>query len=83
MEIEIYRDYQTALCRSCQAPIVWIERVDSGKRHPYNPPLEARPIDRHVGTRRLAAIDSTTAVSHFATCPQAHEWRKRTTGRHA
>jgi hypothetical protein len=76
MEIEIYRDYATGLCRSCQAAIVWVERVDNGRRHPYNPPLDAQPIDRRDGNRTLSVINTTTAVSHFATCPQATQWRK-------
>lgn len=73
--IDVFGDsVQTGSCRSCHAPIVWVEHVLTGKRHPYNPPIEVRPTDRMDGTRTIAMID---AVSHFATCPQAATWRAR------
>ena len=50
-------------CKSCFAPIVWI-----GK-HPCDPPvLKVVTADGKVHTAR---------GSHFATCPQADQHRKR------
>ena len=73
--IDVFGDsIATGACRSCGASIVWVEYVVTGKRHPYNPPIEVRPTTRVDGTRTIAEID---AVSHFATCPQASQWRNK------
>lgn len=56
-----------ARCRSCGARIVWIETA-AGKK---------MPLDEKKAT---VVLDDGTVVtgrvSHFATCPQAGEWRK-------
>jgi len=63
-------------CRSCGAPIVWAELVPSGKRMPFDPPLVAfRAVV--IGDHVIEEIDTDTSTSHFATCPQAQQWRRR------
>lgn len=73
-----------SICRSCGAEIVWAV-TEKGKRAP----LDAAPVDG--GTFSLEpGTDSPRAVfvpvearsgplfvSHYATCPQASNWRKR------
>ena len=62
-------------CRSCGAPVVWAVNKD-GKAVPMNPPRKAWV--------KVGELDSGTPVvevqavweSHFATCPQASEWRR-------
>ena len=62
-------------CRSCGADITWLELV-SGKRMPFDgEPAYVRTVQ--VGGRLVGEIDSTVSLSHFATCPQAKDWRKK------
>jgi hypothetical protein len=78
-----------AICRSCKAPIIWAETTE-GKRMPVDAepsePGNIKLVDR--GPRRLpiavildaTALRSTTEVlrlSHFATCPEGRNWRRR------
>jgi hypothetical protein len=64
-------------CRSCGAPILWVVMRASGKRMP----LDAKPEKRIT----LVAADPDTVVgqvtdaytSHFATCPDAAQHRKK------
>lgn len=73
-------------CRSCEAPIVWA-LTPGGKRIPLDadpvPDGNAVIIERRAGVPVIELIDladvDAGAVryrSHFATCPQANEWRK-------
>jgi len=71
-------------CRSCGAPVEWGVSVVSGKRMP----LDAEPDPE--GLFYLERGDVTTVgpmdptlypnrkryTSHFATCPDAEDWRK-------
>jgi hypothetical protein len=62
-------------CRSCGAPIEWGTLRKSGKRMPFNAIVPVRTFaddDRRV----VVVVDSTVSTSHFATCPQAHAWRR-------
>ena len=72
-------------CKSCGAEIYWL-RTERGKWVP----LDAVPVpDGNVivgddGTARYVARhaaelppDVPRYVSHFSSCPQAQEWRKR------
>jgi hypothetical protein len=71
-----------AACRSCGALIAWRSTL-SGRRIPVDPePVEGGNI--HVlANGRIVVEGSDTQVwsgapryrSHFATCPQAGEWR--------
>lgn len=62
------------VCRSCGAKLTWYE-LTSGKRHPF----DGDPVylqTEHTPARRLVGhIDR--ADSHFATCPQAGDWKRR------
>ena len=62
-------------CRSCGAPITWIELV-SGKRMPFDGEL-IYVRTAQVGGRLVGEIDSSVSISHFATCPDAKDWRRR------
>lgn len=55
-------------CRSCGLPVVWF-RTSSGKRMPVDAKT-TRPTDA------AHQLDLKRHVSHFATCPQADNWRK-------
>lgn len=72
-------------CRSCRAPITWAGTVN-GKPMP----LDAAPYEGdderglfaiHVVDGKTLAVGATPADdpvyrSHFATCPNAKEWRR-------
>jgi hypothetical protein len=71
-------------CRSCSAPIVWI-KLTGGRRMPIDPdPVEGGNIrawpERGTGevlsATGIEQADGPLYVSHFATCPQAGEWRR-------
>jgi hypothetical protein len=67
-------------CKGCGGPIHWVE-LGTGKRHPVNPsPNAAGTIARIEGVWRvLRGSDQTRGVvryvSHFATCPNARDFR--------
>lgn len=69
-----------AKCKSCGARVIWA-RTKNGKPTPLN----ADPVPdgtmyvrdgvaRHVDL--LTPKDTPWYMPHFATCPQADEWRK-------
>jgi hypothetical protein len=79
-------------CRSCEAPIRWV-RSESGKRHPLNADPdpangawwvddddvmhyapEAATVD---GVRQTAMVERDLFTSHFATCPNANQHRRK------
>ena len=63
-------------CRSCNAEVVWA-RTKAGKLNPMQ--LDARGTWVIVdGTARTMELGDTGPYysSHFATCPQANDWRK-------
>lgn len=64
-------------CRSCHAEIIWA-KTESGKAMP----LDAKPEKRFIlfpgpdgNEDEAVAVD--TYVSHFATCPNANQHRKK------
>ena len=77
-----------ATCSSCGAPVIWAETVNG---HPMPIDLEARadgnielveretlpPVALYVKVTQPTLGDAPRFVSHFATCPDATEWRKR------
>lgn len=75
-----------ATCRSCGAPVIWCLTAN-GKRMP----LDAEPADDGdfvlaYGDPPLASrapgrslFDEDLFTSHFATCPDADQWRQRPT----
>ena len=72
-----------ARCRSCGAPIIW-GKTTAGKPIPLDEP-EARLVRVRIdgdGATRLqlgsdTVVTTQTYVSHFATCPNADEHRRR------
>jgi hypothetical protein len=65
-------------CRTCGASIWWMA-LTSGKRHPFNAAAAGAPPphafeEMQVG-RRVLAIDAS--YSHFATCKDAKDWKKK------
>lgn len=58
-------------CRSCQASIVWMKTARGA-----NMPVDADSVDEGDDL-----FDHTRHVSHFATCPNAAQHRKREYGR--
>lgn len=78
-----------AKCRSCRAPIRWVE-TSSGKRMPLDPDPDPEGnvwIDRiengtpivHVALMGSAVPSGEPFryVSHFVTCPDRDAWRKK------
>lgn len=75
--LEIWADTRgQSACRSCGAPIEWAEMVKSGKRMPFNG--EIVPVrSEHRDGRLVEIVDSTVTTSHFSTCKDAKDWRRR------
>lgn len=66
-----------ASCRSCGAAITWYE-LASGKRHPFDgEPVYVRTSHDPATRRLVGEIDTSVHGSHFATCPQAKDWRRK------
>ena len=63
-------------CRSCRAEIIWA-LTENGKRIPLDRKREKRFVlwDHPDGDFR--AVMTEVYVPHFATCPQAGEWRRK------
>lgn len=73
----------TTFCRSCGAPIRWAKTVD-GNRMPvdFDPDPEGNLELRRSGFDLVAVVvtprpDAVLYRPHFATCPDADEWRNR------
>ena len=80
----------TSECRSCRAPIVWARTAFNGTPIPVNPdPTDDGNLlvelfgegDRLVATvlppGDVRITEETTYTSHFVTCPDGDQWRKR------
>ena len=65
-------------CKGCGKEILWATD-DQGTRHPLDtvPPTFQVIETQHKGVFR--AVRSPAYVSHFATCPQASRFSKKTT----
>jgi len=75
-DIGIYRDSRNAgVCRSCGARIEWAE-LTTGKRMPFDADIIVRSVHESPTGRIIELVDMTRSKSHFATCPQANEWRR-------
>jgi hypothetical protein len=72
-------------CRSCNAPIYWVEW--KGKKHPVDRAVTEdgnlqlfRRADDTVYAEHVAIVDrkgKALRKSHFATCPSAEQHRQR------
>jgi hypothetical protein len=66
-----------ANCRSCGAEILWVISKASGKAMPLDVPPEKRAIIVEVDKHGIPVTEIREAyTSHFATCPQANDWRR-------
>jgi hypothetical protein len=68
---------QLSNCRSCDARIIWIV-TESGKRMP----VDAKPAGKFIVLNDDDPPKGSLVpgyVSHFATCPQAADWRGKET----
>jgi hypothetical protein len=78
--IQIYADTQSpGTCRSCGERIEWAETI-KGTRIPFNRPLVAIRMQGSIieDGRAIAHVDTTVSPTHFETCPDAKDWRRRT-----
>ena len=72
-------------CKSCKAPIIWVSlKNKQGKYSPH--PINARPVkgiileaqtSANMHVKGLPAFMADVYTSHFATCPNAAEHRKK------
>ena len=78
MILKIYQDSKgPGTCRSCAAPITWAE-LTSGKRMPFDGEIVVvRTQGSILDGRVIEEVDTDITPSHFQTCPQAKDWRKR------
>jgi hypothetical protein len=81
---------QLSMCRSCGARVLWV-RTMRGKRMPLDAdhaPLGPYVIVKHVDGGDVAVMVTPSSVdiyahikqrytSHFSTCPNAKDWRRR------
>lgn len=70
---------QEGTCRSCGAPIEWAVLGLTDKWMPFNPPIVLLPVQASFGgvDSDITEVDMNKTTSHFATCPQAKQWRRR------
>lgn len=61
-------------CRSCGATVYWIRNELTGKSSPFDP-VETCGACNGQGCKRCR-FEGRLQKSHFASCPQAAEWRK-------
>jgi hypothetical protein len=76
--LRIFQDSRNmSACRSCGAPVEWAE-TSRGTRMPFDPPIITVPalMPVFIDGRILEDVDPAT-VSHFASCPDAQDWRRR------
>jgi hypothetical protein len=62
-------------CRSCGAKIVWAQ-LASGRRHPFDRKPVYVKTEHDEARRLLGHVDTDVTSSHFATCPQAKDWKR-------
>ena len=65
-------------CKTCGAEIRWVQMAKTGKPMPLDAKPERRVIvvGRDEAGEELAALVDTF-TSHFVTCPEAREHRRR------
>jgi hypothetical protein len=62
-----------ALCKTCGAVIDWVTMKETGKKMPLDP----KPLDVIVKIDGVFGRMAKGYISHFATCPNAKEHRKK------
>jgi hypothetical protein len=76
--VTVWRDSRgSGLCRACHAPLAWFRTVLADKAIPFNAhPVEFRTYQDVESGRQVLELSASDA--HWATCPQASRFRKRT-----
>lgn len=77
-EIAIYQDSRgKGRCRSCGAAIEWAETV-GGKRMPFDDEIVVvRTQGSAIRDRVVEYVDTSVSPTHFQTCPDANDWRRK------
>lgn len=77
-EVAIYADTKgKGRCRSCGAAVEWAETTQ-GKRIPFDGEVvAARSQGSPITGRVIEYVDTSVSPTHFQTCPDAGQWRKR------
>lgn len=79
-------EYTTEQCRSCPAQIIWaVTERDKPMPVDAEPSLEGTVLLEQTGSRLVARVLPAHRAfgrrdlrkSHFVTCPQADQWRRR------
>lgn len=71
-----------AACRTCEAPIVWVESQSTGKPMPMDLTPDPKGAFVIIGGKARRATDEDKTLhrprftSHFATCPDADQFRR-------
>lgn len=80
MILKIYQDSKgPGRCRTCGASITWAE-LTSGKRHPFDGEIVVLRTQGSIlegDGRVIEEVDLSVTSSHFATCPDADQHRRR------
>ena len=76
--IEVWADSRgKSRCRGCGASITWTEVVATGKKMPFSgEPVALRT--RHDKATRKLVEEIDLAENHWASCPDANQFRRRT-----
>lgn len=73
---------RSSVCRSCGAEVVWAVSAKSGKRMPVDPVHSATGNLAFNDRGKVEYVDPAgddprpRYLSHYATCPDAADWRK-------
>lgn len=66
-------------CRSCGAYVWWFELVNTwGSRMPFDGDPVYVKTELDPDTKRLIGyVDASVTPTHFSSCPDAEQWRRR------
>jgi len=75
--LSIYHDTRAAgRCRSCGATVEWAQLV-TGRRIPLDPPVVVVAVQTTLlDGRGVDVLDMHATRAHFASCPDAKDWRR-------
>ena len=77
-EIHIFSDTRGfSQCKSCFAEIEWATVVGSERKMPFDPPIVAVRTYHDPARRLIEVVDPTVSKSHFSSCPQSDQWRRK------
>jgi hypothetical protein len=70
LTVKVHRAKRSSMCRSCGAAITWRTTVPNNKPMPFTGDPE--PVEQTRYCDVMSAADS-----HWATCPQAKQWKRK------